>query len=145
MVSLYGGKLTTHRALAETVLDELRVLGAKIGGPWTAGVPLYGGHFSRKELLSRAERGSASVAPETRRRWALTYGDQAETLFARIARDPATAEEIAPGVVRAELDHAAETEDAMTAEDYLLRRTKLQLTLPREAREAVCAWFDRIG
>jgi len=145
MVSLYGGKLTTHRALAESVLDELRVLGAMIGGPWTAGVPLYGGHFSRKELLARAERGSTSVAPETRRRWALTYGDQAETLFARIARDPATAEEIAPGVVRAELDHAAETEDAMTAEDYLLRRTKLQLTLPREAREAVCAWFDRIG
>jgi glycerol-3-phosphate dehydrogenase len=145
MVSLYGGKLTTHRALAESVLDQLRILGAKIGGPWTEGVPLYGGHFSRKELLARAERGSTSVAPETRRRWALTYGDQVETLFARIARDPATAEEIAPGVVRAELEHAVEREDAMTAEDFLLRRTKLQLTLPREAREAVSAWLERPG
>ena len=86
-----------------------------------------------------------SVAPETRRRWALTYGDQIETLFARIARDPATAEEIAPGIMRAELEHAIETEDAMTEEDFLLRRTKLWLTLPPASREAVTAWFERVA
>ncbi len=145
MVTLYGGKLTTHRALAESVLDELRNLGARIEGPWTEGVPLYGGHFSRQELLARAERGPGAVAPETRRRWALTYGDQIETLFARIARDPATAEEIAPGIMRAELEHAIETEDAMTEEDFLLRRTKLWLTLPPASREAVTAWFERVA
>lgn len=145
MVSLYGGKLTTHRALAETVLDELRILGARIGGRWTEGVPLYGGHLSRKELLARAERGSMSVAPETRRRWALTYGDQVDTLFARISRDPAAARDIAPGIVQAELEHAAETEDAMTAEDFLLRRTKLWLTLPSATREGLTAWFERLG
>ena len=143
MVSLYGGKLTTHRTLAETVLDELRILGAKIGGPWTAGVPLYGGHFSRSELLSRAERGPGAVAPETRRRWALSYGDQVETLFARIARDPASAKAIAPGVMQAELEHAVETEDAMTPEDFLLRRTKLWLTLEPASRGSVTAWFGR--
>ena len=143
MVTLYGGKLTTHRALAETVLDELRILGAKIGGPWTAGVPLYGGHLPRKELLARAERGPLSIALETRRRWGLTYGDQVETLFARISRDPAAAREIAPGVVLAELEHVAETEDAMTADDFLLRRTKLALTLSAEAQHAVANWFRR--
>jgi glycerol-3-phosphate dehydrogenase len=141
MVSLYGGKLTTHRALAESVLGELRSLGAHIGGPWTAGVPLYGGYLSRKELLARAERGPASIAPETRRRWALTYGDQIETLFARISREPAAAKEIAPGIMPAELEHAVETEDALTAEDFLLRRTKLRLTLPLESRKAVFGWF----
>ena len=145
MVSLYGGKLTTHRALAESVLDELRNLGAKISGPWTEGVPLYGGHFSRKDLLGRAERGPESIAPETRRRWALTYGDRIETLFARIARDPASAKEIAPGIVQAELEHVVETEDAMTAEDFLLRRTKLHLTLEPRSRDAAQAWFDRAG
>jgi glycerol-3-phosphate dehydrogenase len=145
MVTLYGGKLTTHRALAESVLGELRSLGAKIGGPWTEGVPLYGGHFSRKELLARAERGPQSVAPETRRRWALSYGDQTETLFARIARNPAAATELVPAIVQAELEHTVETEDAMTAEDFLLRRTKLWLTLPSASREAVTAWFERLG
>jgi glycerol-3-phosphate dehydrogenase len=145
MVSLYGGKLTTHRALAESVLDQLRILGANIGGPWTEGVPLYGGHGSRKELLARADRGPQSIASETRRRWALTYGDQIETLFARITRDPKSTKEIATGIMRAELDHVVETEDAMTADDFLLRRTKLWLTVEPGDRDALRAWFDDAG
>ena len=125
-VTLYGGKLTTHRLLAEEVLDRLAGLGAKIGGPWTKGVALFGGSLSRAELLGLAERGPVSIAYKTRRRLAFTYGDQIQALFARMAADPAAAEEIAPGVTRAELEHAVEAEDAMTAEDFLLRRTKLQ-------------------
>jgi glycerol-3-phosphate dehydrogenase len=145
MVTLYGGKLTTHRALAENVLEVLGRFGAKIGPPWTKGVPLYGGHFSRKELLARAERGPPILTPETRRRWALTYGDQIETLFARVTQNQASAQDIVPGVAQAELEHAASVEDAMTAEDFLLRRTKLKLTLPPKSCETVSAWFDRLG
>jgi glycerol-3-phosphate dehydrogenase len=85
------------------------------------------------------------VAPETRRRWALTYGDQIETLFARISRHTASAKEIAPGIMQAELEHAMESEDALTAEDFLLRRTKLWLTLAPASRASVAAWFERLG
>jgi glycerol-3-phosphate dehydrogenase len=142
-VTLYGGKLTTHRALAQDVLDGLRQLGAPIGGPWTKDAPLHGGSLSPAQLLARADQGPANISPDVRRRWAFTYGDQIETLFERIAREPALAKEIAPGVLAAELIHAAEVEDALTAEDFLLRRTKLHLTLDRRAREAVAAWFVR--
>ena len=140
-VTLYGGKLTTHRALAETVLDRLASLGARVGAPWTKGATLYGGGLSRAELMVRAERGPASLSQATRRRLALTYGDRIETLFACIAGDPGAAAEIAPGVTHAELEHAVGTEDAMTAEDFLLRRTKLHLTLDAEQRAAIGGWF----
>jgi glycerol-3-phosphate dehydrogenase len=140
-VTLYGGKLTTHRALADEVLDTLRNLGTETRGTWTRDVPLYGGNLSRPELLARAERGPNSLPPDLRRRWALTYGDKIETLFQRIEAEPESAEEIAPGVTRAELDYAAEVEDAMTAEDFLLRRTKLHLTLDRAGHDAVEQWF----
>ena len=140
-VTLYGGKLTTHRLLAEQVLDRLASLGAKMSGPWTKGVALFGGSLSRAELLARAERGPASLAYETRRRLAFTYGDQVQALFARMAATPRAAEEIAPGVTRAELEHAVKAEDAMTAEDFLLRRTKLHLMLDPPGREAVARWF----
>jgi glycerol-3-phosphate dehydrogenase len=140
-VTIYGGKLTTHRALAEDVLDTLRKLGAGMGGSWTKDVKLHGGSLSRPALLARAEQGPKSIPPDTRRRWALTYGDRIETLFERLARDPASSAEIAPGVIRAELEHAAEVEDAMTGEDFLLRRTKLHLTLDAAARGAVTHWF----
>jgi glycerol-3-phosphate dehydrogenase len=41
----------------------------------------------------------------------------------------------------AELEHSVEAEDAMTAEDFLLRRTKLHLLLDEVGREAVTRWF----
>jgi glycerol-3-phosphate dehydrogenase len=140
-VTLYGGKLTTHRALAEEVLDELRGLGAAMGGAWSRDVPLYGGSLPRAELLARAAEGPESVPPATRQRWALTYGDRIEALYARIAAEPALAGEVAPGVTRAELNHAAEAEDALTGEDFLLRRTKLHLLLNQPDRDAVEDWF----
>ena len=56
-VTLYGGKLTTHRAFAEIVLGALRDLGAKMGGPWTKDVPLYGGGETRAALLSLVAQG----------------------------------------------------------------------------------------
>ena len=144
-VSLYGGKLTTHRAFAEDVLDALRELGASIGGPWTEDVPLHGGSLSRQALLDLAEHGPASVPSASRHRWALTYGDQIQTLYDRIARDPGLAREIAPGVLLAELAYAAEVEDAMSGEDFLLRRTKLHLALDAHGRRTVGAWFRGEG
>jgi glycerol-3-phosphate dehydrogenase len=140
-ITLYGGKLTTHRALAEQVMSVLHSLGAKMGGHWTKRMPLHDGHFRRGELIARAEGGPQNIAAATRRRWAFTYGDQIETLFERIAADRAASDEIAPGVTHAELEHSVEVEDTMTAEDFLLRRTKLHLLLDEVGREAVARWF----
>jgi glycerol-3-phosphate dehydrogenase len=140
-VTLYGGKLTTHRALAEHVLGMLQRLGARISGPWTEDVPLYGGGEPRAALLSLVAQGPAVISRETRHRWAFTYGDQIERLYEKVMRDPSLAHEIATGVTRAELAYAAAVEDAMTAEDFLLRRTKLHLLLDAQGRAAVSGWF----
>ena len=144
-VTLYGGKLTTHRAFAEIVLGSLRDLGAKMAGPWTKDVPLYGGCETRATLLSFVAQGPPTLSRETCHRWAFAYGDQIERLYANVLLDPSLAREIAPGVPLAELIHSVQVEDAMTAEDFLLRRTKLHLTLSPEEREAVRRWFDAAG
>jgi glycerol-3-phosphate dehydrogenase len=140
-ITLYGGKLTTHRALAEQVMSALYGLGAKMDGPWTKGAPLYGGSLSRRELLACADDGPHSTPAATRRRWAFTYGDQIGVLYKHVAADPTASEEIAPGAARAELEHSVQVEDAMTAEDFLLRRTKLNLLLDDAGRDAIDRWF----
>lgn len=140
-ITIYGGKLTTHRALAEDVLFMLSTFGLEMSGPWTKNAPLYGGGLDRPSLLARAEAGPEIIPAATRQRWALSYGDRIEALFARIEADPATAEEVAPGVPRAELDYVMDVEDAMTAEDFLLRRTKLHLLLDEAGRDAIREWF----
>ena len=126
---------------AEEVMEALRELGAEMGGSWTRNVPLYGGMLPRSELMARAAEGTTKVPLATRRRWALTYGDRIESLYAQIEAEPALAAEVAPGVPRAELGYAAEVEDATTAEDFLLRRTKLHLMLDAAGRAAIGQWF----
>jgi glycerol-3-phosphate dehydrogenase len=140
-ITLYGGKLTTHRALAEDVLAALKTLGLEMGSPWTKNVPLHGGHLDRAALQACANSGPESIRAATRRRWAFTYGDRIEDLFTRIAAEPSTAGEIAPGVPRAELDYAVTVEDAVTADDFLLRRTKLHLLFDEPGRNSVREWF----
>ena len=140
-VTLYGGKLTTHRVLAEHVLEALREMGAQIGGPGPEDVPLYGGGESRAVLHSLVGQGPASLSRETCHRWAFTYGDQIERLYEEVMRDPSLAQEVAPGVPLAELAYAVEVEDASTGEDFLLRRTKLHLLLDQTGRDAVADWF----
>jgi glycerol-3-phosphate dehydrogenase len=143
-VTLYGGKLTTHRTLAEGVLAKLQSLGLETNRPWTKNVPLHGGHLDRTGLQTRTERGPASIPAHTRRRWAFTYGDRIEDLFERVEAEPSSAAEIAPGVPRAELAYAVAEEDALTAEDFLLRRTKLYLLLDEPGRDAIRDWFAKI-
>ncbi|ODR96515.1 hypothetical protein AUC70_14640 [Methyloceanibacter stevinii] len=140
-LSLVGGKLTTHRATAERVLAKLQSMGLDMGPPWTKGVPQYGGTLDRDTLRARAGEGPTAVSPETRQRWAFTYGDKIDDLYQALEKDPALAEEIAPGVPRVELEHVATVEDASTAEDFLWRRTKLELSLDQASHDKVEEWF----
>lgn len=141
-ITLQGGKLTTHRVLAEATLQGLRGFGAFIGGAWTADARLFGGSLDRAELRRHAEAGPGEVRAATRRRWAFTYGDRIEALFDRVRHDPRVAREIAPGLPEAELLHAVETEDALSAEDILLRRGKLHLSLTEPERARVADWMS---
>ncbi|MFA5120553.1 glycerol-3-phosphate dehydrogenase [Zavarzinia sp.] len=141
MVSIYGGKITTHRKLGELVMAELADLGAELGPAWTAGAPLHGGTIARDRLPEIAAVGPAELSPVVRRRWVFTYGSAAVDLFAAVRRDPSLAIEVAPGIPEAELRHAVEVEDARTAEDFLYRRTKCFILLDRAGIDAVNQWF----
>ncbi|MEC9369282.1 MAG: glycerol-3-phosphate dehydrogenase [Pseudomonadota bacterium] len=141
LVSVWGGKLTTHRALAEEVIAALGGMGASIGNPWTHGATLPGGGASLEDLAREVVRGPSSVPVSARRRWADSYGDRIGLLYARIGRNPREARLVAWGIPEAELHYARDSEDARTAEDFLLRRSKLHLSLDRAGRAKIARWF----
>lgn len=138
LITVYGGKLTTHRSLAECVMQEIAALGQPMRGSWTADEPLPGGCADTDELACRDAR---PVPAATWTRWVRTYGARAADLFERVRKSPGGADEVAPGVPRVELQHAVECEDARTATDFLRRRTQLFLALDGPSREAVRDWF----
>jgi len=140
-ISVYGGKLTTHRSLAEEVMTRLGRLGAAMGPAWTRGAPLPGGALTRDQLAVLADEGPETLDLATRRRWVSTYGDRTRLLYDAIEGDPTLARMVAPGIAEAELVHAREREDARSAEDFLYRRTKLFIDQTASGRAEVEAWF----
>ena len=141
-ITIYGGKLTTHRTLGEKVLSELANSGADTGTSWTATEPLYGGGLSRDALQKLADEGPDAVDKDIRQRWVFTYGDETQALYDAVLSDPAGADVIAPGILRVELNHAVAHEDVLNAEDFLYRRTKLFIDLDAAGKKAVENWFN---
>lgn len=121
--SIVGGKLTTHRALAEDVLRKLRSEWPRpVGASATRDRPLPGAlpADARDELLARL--GAQFGAATARRLWNV-YGGAAAAVAALAAeRELAQPLDAVSGVLVAELVYALEAEWAVTLEDLLQRR-----------------------
>lgn len=139
MLSIFGGKLTTHRKLAEHALEKLQPLMGFKGEPWTAKAILPGGGIPDFDAFADAQVRQHSGLPEpVVRRLCRAYGTRIDAILA-----DGPGREIAPGVFEAELRHMRDHEWARTGEDALWRRSKLGLHLSEAERAAVTGWFGR--
>lgn len=152
LLSVFGGKITTYRRLAEEATDWIA---AALGRPqpaWTARAVLPGGDLFGSSPDSRGvlefarwvaalERRHPWLPPALALRWARSYGTRVETLLAGAAGIGDLGAEVAPGLYAAELRYLARHEWAGCAEDVLWRRTKLGLHLPPGCADAVDAWL----
>jgi glycerol-3-phosphate dehydrogenase len=121
MLSVAGGKLTTHRLIAVDVLRRLPALG--LGSIRPSNDPLPGAEPpSLAGLL-------AELDPDIACHLVHLYGDDAAAVAAYGESDPALLERIDPGGpdVWAQVRFAIECEWARTPEDVLRRRTSLAL------------------
>ena len=153
LLSVWGGKITTFRKLAEEAADELgRMLGERRPA-WTAGASLPGGDLST--WIGKAERPDhdfdrllAALAQRhpwldaaLARRLARAYGSRVELLLGGAASAAALGAEVAPGLFEAELHYLRSEEWATTADDVLWRRSKLGLHYGDAERSRVAAWM----
>jgi len=142
LITLYGGKLTTYRRVAERVLDELAPYFERIGAPWTADATLPGGDVPGRDVgaLVRAIGREhphiriAIVADLVRR-----HGSEARAVLGDARRVADLGSELAPGLFEREVRHLVAHEWARTADDVLWRRTKAGLGGDVSPREAVAA------
>jgi len=156
-LTVWGGKITTYRKLAEEAVDLLHpVLSPRVQrmeGPWTIHAPLPGGDFRRllgdrpaadlgfEQLCQHIHQAHAWLPDALVKRYARSYG----TLFARVIGTAASVldlgEEVAPGLYAAELTYLCDHEWARTADDVLWRRSKLGLHFDETQRQAVADWL----
>ncbi len=135
LLSVFGGKITTFRRLAEAAMARLAASFPGMGGPWTAHAHLPGGDLpwdGAPALASWLAERYALDAP-TGLRLARAYGTRAVQML----DSGAAGHDFGAGLTEREVDWLQRTEWAETAEDVLWRRTKLGLRFAPGEAEAL--------
>lgn len=135
LFTVAGGKLTSHRAMAEEAVDEVAAFLEKAGvraarESDTARIPLPGGEFEDRGELREAVRARAAALGVPRAaadRLARAYGTRAEGVLGLVEARPELGRLLVPGrpYVGAEAVHAARSEMARHVGDVAYRRTHL--------------------
>jgi glycerol-3-phosphate dehydrogenase len=136
LLSVFGGKITTARALAEEAVDKLAGTGLGGGKAWTRRAILPGGDIGRFEpALAAAAKRWPAVDPERLRRLLHAYGSRLERWL------DTPGEDFGAGLTSAEVDYLVTHEWARTAEDILWRRTKIGLHIDADGAARLAAYL----
>jgi glycerol-3-phosphate dehydrogenase len=152
LLTVWGGKITAFRKLAEEVADLLAgALGMK-SGAWTETAFLPGGDLSAwigaaqrpdtdfERFVLALQQGHAWLPPALARRLARAYGAHVGRVLGTAAALADLGAEVAPGLFEAELRYLHDHEWARSAGDVLWRRSKLGLFHTPAQHRAVAAW-----
>ncbi|HEV3114562.1 MAG TPA: glycerol-3-phosphate dehydrogenase/oxidase [Candidatus Binataceae bacterium] len=143
MLSIAGGKLTTHRRIAQRVVDMIcRELGVAVHASPTLTTPLPGARPA-----SGGAAGSDRIAPAARAELVSRYGTRTGLLDALMEQHPGLAEPLCAGspVLAVEAVYAARLEMALTLEDFMVRRTAMVRQFPAHAAAAAPTAAHLIG
>jgi glycerol-3-phosphate dehydrogenase len=151
LLTIAGGKLTTHRVMARDVVDRatvrLRALDGRPRPPRsrTDRLPLPGGETADLEVLVEAAAGRVPEA--TARHLVGRYGSEAAAVLNVVDRERALGEPIVVGrpEIWAEVAHAVEREMAMRLADVLVRRLHMFHAGRDQAVPATSAVADHLG
>ena len=146
VLSVFGGKLTTYRRLAEHALARLQPLMPATRGPWTARAPLPGGDIPDGDIVAfHAElcRQKPWLSPDLGFRLAQAYGTRVERLLGDATRQEDLGKDLGVGLAEREVDYLVRHEWARSAEDILWRRSRLGLTGGSALATSLCAYLAR--
>jgi glycerol-3-phosphate dehydrogenase len=136
VLSVFGGKITTYRRLAEHAMDKLARYFPGLKAAWTHRTPLSGSDFGgvpRVEARDAFFGGHPHIPEATLRPIFRRHGAHAQAVIG----DGDLGEDFGAGLTERELRYFVEREWAQTAEDILWRRTKAGLLMTPAQRERV--------
>jgi glycerol-3-phosphate dehydrogenase len=147
LLSVFGGKITTYRRLAEMALSKLQPHLGFDGREWTDRAALPGGelpHADFAAFLAGVKKRWPFLSASLALRLARAYGTRIEKILGRSQSMLDLGEHYGAGLTGAEIDYLRAHEWACTADDILWRRTKLGLHLSEQERhrlaDALSTW-----
>jgi glycerol-3-phosphate dehydrogenase len=140
VLSVFGGKITTYRRLAEHALEKLAPYFPGMKPGWTARGALPGSDFADRELAKREfARQYPQLPPEVMQGVFRRHG----ALASEVLGDGRLGEHYGAGLTERELAHFTAHEWARSAEDVLWRRTKCGLHMTEAQRSRVAQVLGR--
>lgn len=130
LLSIFGGKITTYRRLAEAVLAKLSPYFVDLAGDWTAGVPLPGGGFDISDfdrLIAELRADRPWLDQVWAKRLVRAYGTQAAEILSDVHAEADMGTKFGWNLTAREVDWLMVREWARTADDVLWRRSKVGL------------------
>ena len=145
LLSVFGGKITTYRRLAEHALDKLLpMLGRPAKAGWTAGAALPGGDIPGGDFERYLAQFSALYAflpGPLARRLVRAYGTRAPKLLGEAKKLSDLGQDFGGGLFEVEVNYLVGQEWAREVEDILWRRSKLGLHVPADTASKLEAYL----
>ena len=143
LLSVFGGKITTYRKLAEQALAKL-----DLGDAWTAEVTLPGGDFpvdGVEELCAKLRADYGFLTDKWASRLIRAYGTEAWEVLGSAVELQDLGEDFGATLTTAEVRWMMSREFARTADDVLWRRSKLGLHIKGDAVTRLEAFMVQAG
>lgn len=150
-MSIQGGKLTTHRSLAERAVDRLAAFLGSNACCVTADRLLPGaesaGPTQRSELVRTLAQRHPALSPAWIAALVGRHGSTASPLLEQVARAGGPGRDFGGGLFEAEARWCAQHEWAHNADDVLWRRTKCGVGMSAAQRDTFTRWWvdQRVG
>ena len=146
ILSVFGGKITTYRKLAEAAMEKISEHIGDIGKPWTKKELLPGGNFpnGKTQFIEELENRFLWLDKKIINRYADAYGTLCLTFLNNIKKSEDMGEDFGHGLYRCEVDYLVKHEWVRTAADLLWRRTKLGLFLTSKQQTHLNKYLKKI-
>jgi len=145
LLSVFGGKITTFRRLAEAACRDLAPFLPDMGKAWTAKQPLPGGDVDPAILIAELTRQRPGVAPGIVHGLVTRHGSRAAKILGEARTTADLGQLFGGGLTAREVDYLRAEEWAMTADDILWRRTKAGLHITGEARRSLETYLKSLA
>ena len=144
LVNIFGGKITTYRRLAESMMEIVNDLLGKENNDWTENAHLPGGDFriEDKQKLHELFKLDYGFLPKgVITRLLRNYGSNTALILGKAESEKELGIYFGHGLYQKEVEYLIENEFVLKVDDILLRRTKLGLKFNQTEKEALGTWL----
>jgi len=138
LLSVFGGKITTYRKLAEAAVNGIIDHFPNTGKSWTANAVLPGGNFDNQHDLQTSLQQQYMWLPrKIINRYVRSYGTLSHKICEGVNSLEGMGQHFGAGLYQREVEYLIDNEWAVNLEDIIWRRSKLGLQLTQTEKDAL--------